>query len=920
MKTAMSKFVSALVLALLIFSVVVYVSEAALTGTITGLILDSQGKPLPNVLISVQGTGLPGERTDYSREDGRYRLVLLPPGKYVIKAELPGFQSLRKKNVVVKINETARVNLKLEVSALEEVVVVTAEAPVIDTKTTSVGVNINREFTERLPSSDQFQEAFAMGGGTTSGGNPFVHGATHVDNLYLFDGVDATDPVTHTFASNLNADAVEEVEVQTGGFAAEYGKAMGGIVNAVTKTGGNKFEGILRFKYSTDSFTAPHDPGKTRSTQDDHYEPTLSLGGPIMRDHLWFFLSYRRSIYENTIFARTWRDPETLEFETTELDSNQLWQYWVGKVTWSASAAHNFEFSFSSDPVLNENQGGEAATPEAQHKYEQGGERYGLSWTYIYSSNLYLDTRYGYFNSYIYFKPMNDSGLAHVYDRQAKIHYNNYEKIEENDRSKNSFSTKGTLVIDDWAGVHEFKSGFEYQFLQERHYFNYTTGVSYKIDWYGTDKERGYRRYNVVDPKPDKNKGHIYSFFLQDGWEYQPGLTFNVGLRWDQAGYENKLGQEVHTFTGMIAPRFGVSWDVNNDGKSKVYFSTGRYYNTYDLTIVMAKPGPTSLEQEWWYDPDNPDADEEGYYLKTTSGGDISHDLIDSALKPEYTDEIILGYDREIVTNWALGSRVVFRQTRDIIEDVGFWGPDEAGRIHLATDVDITDQTAVDHWYEMVDQQGEYRYYFTNPDDAYRDYYGLELHSSARTEKMSLEISYTYSRAHGTNTNQQPGDYFASVMQHFTVYYDTPILCQNIDGPLYFDVPHYLKIYLSYNLPLGFVFGTHAWWKSGYIYEKLGAQLPGPDGELNTEDDVHHEDPAYGDDVTLPEGRGAYRLPDVVMVDLSIQKDFDFGKWGLLTAIIDINNFLNNQLNLAREHVKALDNCRILLKLFIPAT
>ncbi|MBN2384965.1 TonB-dependent receptor [bacterium] len=876
-------------------------AQAALTGNISGTIVDSTGQPLPGVMVSVSGTGFPGDRTDYTRDNGVFRVVMLPPGKYVVKAELSGFKTIEKNNVEVTINQTTTVDLALEVSTFEEVVIVTAEAPVLDTKSTSVGLNVKREFSERLPGSDQFQDVFAMSGATTGSSNPHVAGGTTYDNLYLYDGVDTTDPVTHTFSSNLNADAVEEVEVQTGGFTAEYGKAMGGIVNVVTKSGANDFEGIVRFKYETDEFTAPVKDDHPETIRSDQFEPTLSFGGPIVKDKAWFFLSYRRTEVSDSFDTRYTRDPVDLEYTYSSLDSDQLWQYYVAKLTWSLTASQNFELNFSSDPAVIDNASDTQHRPEAQERWKQGGDRIGLNWTYIHSSNLFFDTRFGYFNSYIYQHPMNDSGEPAVEDRRAGIWYNNFEQDDDNDRSKWSISTAATLVKDNWKGTHEFKTGFEYQNLEERRDVDWTTGRYYRIDWYGTDQEQPFERINNVNPSVEKNKGKVISYFLQDTWSIFPGFSFNPGLRFDWASYINKEDTTVHTFDNMIAPRIGFAWDLKNDGKSKLYANYGRYYNTYDLTIVGANPGASARSETWRYDPTNSGADDEGYYLFSWSGGDVTRDKIDPDLKPEYADEYMVGYDQEVFNRFSAGARFIYRMTRDIIEDVGFY-EDESGNIHLATDVDINNQAAVDEWYENWAEQ---RYYYTNPDDAFRDYLALELHTTARTDKLLLEFSYTYSEATGTGENEQPS---SSNLSHFSVYYDTPVLSHNIDGPLSYDVPHYLKLYASYQLPWDFSIGTHMWYKSGYTYNLYGDHGAGPDGIFGTDDDVDNTDPSYGSQVTLPEGRGAYRLPDVFMVDLSIQKDFNLGKWGILTGIIDITNVLDNQVNTERNELEGADH------------
>lgn len=871
-------------------------SDAAMTGNISGVVIDSTSQPVPGVQVTVSGTGLPGARTDYTREDGRYRIVLLPPGEYVVRAELAGFKTVEKSGITVNINNTSRVDVTMEVSTFEEVVVVTAEQPVLDTKTTSVGINIEREFTERLPGSDSFQSAFAMGGATVGGSNPNVHGSSSTENSYLVDGVDTTDPVTGTFSANLNADAIEEVEVQTGGFSAEYGKALGGIVNAVTKTGGNKFEGIVRFKYETDTFNASADEGKPNIDVNDHFEPTISLGGPIVKDKAWFFLSYRRSVYDNSEDVRLSRDFDTNEYTFTSIDTDDIWQYWVGKVTWSITPSHNVEVSYSSDPAVLENSGGVSYRPEAQQKWEQGGDRYGINWTYILSSNLYFDTKYSQFASYIYQGPQSDSGLPSIYDRKARIYYQNFDQYDDNDRSQWTIASTATYIKENWKGIHEFKVGFDYQNVEEERYVNYTTGTYYEIDYYGTSEELPFRKYIYIDPKAEANKGKILSFFIQDAWEAVPGLTFNIGLRYDQSSYENKLGEEVHSFDGVIAPRLGVAWDINNDGKSKIYANFGRFYSMIDLQLVGVEGGPSTISQEWRYDRDGSHADEvddEGYYLFAESGGESSDDFIDPDLSPEYKDEFILGYEQEIMANWSAGARLIYHEMKNIIEDVGFYY-DENGNPVLATDVDINDQAAVDEWYDRWTRN----YTATNVDDAYRDYFAIELTSSARTEKFSAEISYTYSDVEGIKTNTQPT---GTGVTHFSVYYDTPYLSNDVDGPLDWDVPHYIKINAYYNLPWGFVVGLKSWYKSGYPYNLLGDQGAGPDGVYGTDDDIDNTDPAYGPGVTVPRGKNPERLPGVFMVDMSLQKDFDFGKWGVLTGIVDISNVLDNQVVLARE-------------------
>lgn len=856
-------------------------SWAALTGNIGGTIVDDTGQFVPGVQITVSGSNLQGSRTAYTNDSGTYRVPLLPPGLYSVTAQMAGMKTVEEKEIEVSLNKTARVDFKMELSTLEEVVVVTAQAPVLDTTSATVGVNIDRSFTERLPENDNFQSAFSMGGGTVGGGNPNVFGGTNTDNTVMFDGMDVTDPVTHTFAQNLNADAIEEVEVQTGGFEAEYGRTMGGIVNAVTKTGGNKFEGIFRIKYETDSFNAPSDDGKPDVEVKDNYEPTLSLGGPILKDKLWFFLSYRRTtVTENKDVRLSYNEADDT-YTYASVPNDELWQYGHLNLTYNISEAHNVQFSYTFDPAVMENRGGATYSPAAQYKWEQGGDRYGLVYNWIVSSNFYLSAKVGTFDSYIYVKPQNDSGQPGVYDRDTKIYSVNYPDINDNDRSRTMFNISGSYYVDNFiSGSHEFKAGFEWQNLKEEQYTDYAGGRFYEVR---SGEPYRYKEY-VGEFKTDNRESDYMGFYVQDAWEVMPGLMVKPGLRFETADYYNKKDEKVHSTDMVVGPRLGFAYDINKDGRSKVHASYGRYYKLDDLNVIFGDPGPTPVHNIWIYDPDNPESDPDtGYRIQSSTGGEESSNLLDQDLKPENTDEIIVGYEREILDNFSMGVKGVYRYTTNNWEDIGYY-VDENGVVHRVDEINwgsadadgngVPDD-AQDFWDNSRTQGG---WYVTNPHGGYRKYLGLILSASAKTENYSLEASYTYSEATGTSAGVASDG--TEYNTPFTGGYDDPYSSINLDGKLSYDSPHYFKVNGSYNLPWGFVIGTSAFYRSGYTYSKLIYQ---PDSMV--------QGARYIND----EGQGAYRMDDVFMVDLSLQKDFDFAKWGILTAIIDITNVLDNQ-------------------------
>lgn len=857
---------------------------ASLTGTLSGKVIDEGGVALPGVSITVRGDNLQGARTAYTTANGAYRIPLLPPGKYTLVAELTGMNREERDNVELNINKSTTIDVVMKLATLEEIVVVTAEAPVLDTKSSTVGVNIDRSFTERLPQNDSFQSAFTMGSGSVGGSNPSVHGATVTDNVVMFDGIDATDPVTHTFAQNLNADAIEEVEVQTGGFQAEYGRALGGIVNAVTKTGGNEFEGIFRIKYETDLFNAPASPGHTAEVVDDNYEPTFSLGGPIMKDKLWFFLSYRFRQNDQNVDVRVGTDDEG-EYLYEKVANDEIWQWGHANLTWNVTEKHNLQFTYTWDPAVLENHGDSKYSPEAQEKVEQGGNRYGLSYNYIVNSKLYLNAKIGTFDSYLYFGPQNDSGLPSTYDRTNKIYYDNYNSIDENDRYRTTGNLSATYFIENlMGGSHEVKAGIEYFYLHEKQYRNYTTGKFYETKD-GTPFR--YKEYVNGEGENVDQDADYYAFYIQDAWEAIPGLMIRPGVRFERCAYYNSQSENIHTFDMVVGPRFGFAYDIQNDGRSKLYASYGRYYKLDDLNIVFGDPGPTVVRNTWLYDPDNPDAGTDGYYLSETQGGEESN-LLDENIKPEMTDEIIIGYDREVMRNFSVGLKGIYRYTDNTWEDIGFY-QDENGTIYRVDEIDWNDTDTdgdgvpddVKAFWDNSRTAGGWL--ITNPHGGYRRYIGISLSATAKTEKFMAEMSYTYSRAEGTtNGVAEDGEEYNTP---FTGAYDDPYSSINLDGYLSYDTPHYIKIIGSYQLPWGLSAGTKTIWRSGYTYNKLIEQPDGMAGGRYIEGE-----------------RGEYRMDDVVIIDFSLQKDLDFGKWGILTAIIDVTNVFDNQVELDVEY------------------
>src|SRR5512138_1723734 len=255
------RFMRVAVPALLAFTVAAG-AFGATTGTFFGAITDSDGSALPGVTVTITSPVLQGSRTATTNAAGEYNFPLLPPGEYRAEYTLASFETVVRTGVVVNLDQSTKVNVTLALARVAESVEVTGESVVIDPTQTNTQVNLKEDHLQHATvglARRAYQNVALETPGVTSqagaGGNPSVFGSNLGQNSYLIDGLNTTDPITHTFTSNFTFDSIQEVAITTTGFDAEYGKAIGGIINVITKSGGNDFHGTLDARFRDESLT-----------------------------------------------------------------------------------------------------------------------------------------------------------------------------------------------------------------------------------------------------------------------------------------------------------------------------------------------------------------------------------------------------------------------------------------------------------------------------------------------------------------------------------------------------------------------------------------------------------------------------------------------------------------------------------------
>lgn len=338
------------------------------TGSLQGQVTDPQGLAVPGATVTV--TGPQGARTFVTDAEGRWVAPFLTPGMYTVRVELQGFKAAEQQNVQVQLASRREVDLRLETGGLTETVQVTGAAPVIDVRSTTVGGVLDSEQLARLPVNRSLAGSlYVVPGVSDSSGagsaNPSIGGASGLENQYVVDGVNITDvgfggfgpfnPAHGSLGVGVTTDFIKETEVKTAGFEAEYGQATGGVVNVVTKSGGNAFAGSA-FGYTRPSalesewkqLSTPN--GTVNTTGVNNHDLGISVGGPIARDRVFFFGTYNPQWQSRSFIA-----PEGFPFLSLgDVERKRTIQAYAGKITAQASSAHRLDFSVFGDPSKGE--------------------------------------------------------------------------------------------------------------------------------------------------------------------------------------------------------------------------------------------------------------------------------------------------------------------------------------------------------------------------------------------------------------------------------------------------------------------------------------------------------------------------------------------------------------------------------------
>ncbi len=921
---------------------------AGTTGSISGMITDQNGDPLPGVTVLLSSASMIGSRSVVTDSAGKYRAVFLTPGSYDVTATFTGFRT-QKSTVKVEIDGVQVADMRLEIEGVGDVLVVTADQPTIDTSSTTIGDNIGEEVFTKLPRGRRLSAIMELAPGVSTqdvDGSFRVNGASGPENQYIIDGVNTTSIELGGESANLNFDFIQEVQVKTGGYNAEFGRATGGILNVITKSGGNEFEGsVYAYNESRDSVAHAESVGVLGSTAlgTDRSDYGVTLGGPIIKDRLWFFTglnpqsSKAHNATPTTILPSTY-DPDLGyggydgqstwsqlrgEDETVSAERDVL--AWALKMTWQINQNNTLTLSGNGDPqeIIGRDPSGMRSTDSF---FDVGSSNYILKWNSILNQVFTLDASVSRHDETQTNRALDGQDLTHIRHNYANPNIGNMGGLgfrENIDGSRDDFNLK----IGAFLGNHDLKAGIQYEktnFTDERGYtghglVNYlprrisAAPNGYLIVTNFASTQNG--EVVPIDAQIATTTNRYTSFFIQDSWSVTPSLTVNLGLRDEVQELVDSEGGTYHKFDDNLAPRLGFTWDLLGNGRSKLFGHWGRFYQTLPMDINNRAAAPEIILNRYYaLTPDTPanmlewnEATMDRLigqavpFLVSSYGS--GHTSIDPNAKATNHDEIILGVEYEFKDDWMAGFKYVGRKVNDAIEDISF----DSGSNYIignpGGDITFTNESedAFD-FYDYNDQLVHVDAGATMTLDASsigfpkikRDYTGYEfiLRRNYR-DNIQFQFSYVNSSTRGNYPGSTVTD--GQVDPGITALFDLPSTTVNGDGLLPQHLRHQFKWDGSYETDFGLLVGLSYRYTSGAGMDALGNPNVGTDNYLmpnGTTRVVRNN--GYSDFHLIPRG-SAGTMPAITSLDLHLDYQIKFSNRLNLSLYADVFNVFNFQ-------------------------
>ncbi len=749
------------------------------TGGIEGTVKDSEGRPIPGATIIASSPSLIGaSTTTYSAQDGFYRFPGLTSGTYSVQAKVTGFRHVTQNGIRVFAGKTLTVDFDLELEAVTEALEVSAKPPLIDVSTTAVSVSVPPEIIANLPKQN-IENLFALTPGI--GDDLVTYGADPHGIHATIDGVSVGSPngrdswvngPTPIFVE-YDYNWIDEFQITGIGAPAEFGRFTGVTGTFITRSGSNQFHGLFETFFHNENLTSTNLPDPDPEVPFQSFDISTQLGGPILRDKLWFFSGVQHGHNETYV---------PLYDVSTNIDTKI-----IEKLTYKWNENNNLYGLLNLNIGSSEGGAGPDVLPEATSKGRNVQSSWNLSWISLLNSQTNFEARFGGFHNHFYNDEDRPDVPGHL-DLGTGISSVNDQGSGDVDESR--IQINGALshyAADFLQGSHDFKFGVQYERSDAFANDYQLNGGFFYFDYYGQPFQRLSEFGRQVDGTNEST-----AVYAQDDWNITDRLNVSLGVRWDHNRGITDRG--VVFATDPVAPRIGAVWMLNKENQTVIKVHYGDYYEAL-VNRYFAGLSDERLTQV--FEQFNPETGQwEGI-------GTVHRIFVgEKKFKQPFMREFTLGVDRVLPGEIPVGIHYIHRRYGNFVEDIGISDYEELPFVNPLTGETIT----------VFNRLGTNpAFLVTNPDELFRRYHGIQFTASKYLfRNLSVQGSIVYSRSTG------------NAVARNSTFLDTPNTLINFPGRLVNDPTIAWKIVGSYAFPLGFNTGWYLRHESGDTWAATG--------------------------------------------------------------------------------------------------
>jgi hypothetical protein len=921
----------------------------------------TQAAPGTTVHVENVDTGLSRDVT--VGNDGRYRAGSLPIGRYRVTLQRDGSVLSTQDNVQVNVGVSTEVSFAAanasDAQNLEGVQVVASALPSIDVSSVDSRTVLTAEQLQKLPVQQSVNAAVMLAPGSVMADSRYgnavsLGGSSAAENQYYINGFPVTNPLTGLGATTLPFNAIEQEQVFTGGYGAQYGRSTGGVVNIITKRGTNTWQAGGMVSYVPRALKATrritYRPGDGTQLDDRNlrsartWETRYSVygGGPLVKDKLFLFGAYETTKSENNTYS--WAHSTTRSYNENKAER------WLAKVDWNITDNHIVELTgigdtnssysnqYNYDGITDTEtsfKGWQSQKNRGTAGTQPGGRVYVARYTGYITDNLTVDALYGKQES----QHVNlTSGGDCIFFQDNRDSVPPSERLQGCNIGSSITAPGAHDSTDGWhlnveyrLGDHDLRAGVDRYNVESLNGSVTSGGVGW---FYADNPDNGVIESRNNLPVPPGHTGIVQRYYfnavgvakveqesqyIEDHWQVGDRWLAYLGLRNEQFANLNADDQVFTKQRHQLAPRLGLSWDVFGDSSLKIYANAGRYHLAIPNNVAVRGASGSIYETQWGtWDGSAPETNgtppnwtpiEAPVYANNADGTVPDPRSISARnLKAYYQDEYILGFDKQVGSDWTFGAKLRYRKLKSIIDD---WcdnrpfvkwaddhGVDSSG---IGGNCYIINPGASNEFTIDLDGDGvlediKMSAADTGLPEAKRSYYALDLYLQHQfNDRWFGRVDYTFSRSYGNSEGLMKSD-IGQLDPSVTQDWDHKELMLGANGPEANDRTHQLRAYGYFQLNPEWLFGANLAVQSGRPKNCFGTYPGDIPSNINYGNSYF-----YCDGELVPRG-SAGRLPWSYQLDLSAEWRPAFANHNLALAARAFNVFNAQRVLSIEEH------------------